>query len=287
MPIDSLSSGARPWTAAAQVHRLFLALEQADFAGARAALTQGGDIPAADADGWTPVMWAALHGEQNLLDLCLPLAGGRQGINARNNDGATALMIAAQESDAPMMMRLLQLGADPNVVHPCGCTALLFFLASCSEDADVELLEAFVQAGADLAATDAQHNNALMLAADKFSRDAVTYIADHMNPQRLNDANEQGYTAMFFGAQRNLEMVRLLLDKGLKADVTAPDGMTSAHCAWNSGLPEVAGWLQQAVSHERAAQARHAAEQLEWFQQANADPEYEAPTGNQPMGPEG
>lgn len=287
MPIDSLSSGARPWTAAAQVHRLFLALEQADFAGARAALTQGGDIPAADADGWTPVMWAALHGEQNLLDLCLPLAGGRQGINARNNDGATALMIAAQESDAPMMMRLLQLGADPNVVHPCGCTALLFFLASCSEDADVELLEAFVQAGADLAATDAQHNNALMLAADKFSRDAVACIAEHMNPHRINDANDQGYTAMFFGAQRNLEIVRLLLEKGCKADLVAPDGMTPARMAWDCGASDVASFLQEIVARERGAQAHLAAQGLAMFLQETASPEDDAPASPQTPEPEG
>lgn len=286
MPIDSLSSGASPWMAGAQEHRLFQALEQADWAGARAALTQGGAIPAADADGWTPVMWAARHGEQNLLDLCLPLPGAWQSINARNNDGETALMIAAQEWDAPMMKRLLELGADPNLVHPCGSTALLLFLASCPEQVDGDLIAAFVQAGVHLDAADAQGTNALMFAADKLSRDTVGYVADHMSPQRFNDVNEQGHTALFFAAQRNLEMVRLLLEKGLKADVTARDGMTSAHCAWNSGLPEVAGWLQQAVSHERAAQARHAAEQLEWFQQANADPEYEAPTGNQPMGPE-
>ena len=192
MPIDSLSSGASPWAAAAQEHGLFRALEHADLAGVRVALTQGGALPAA-----------------------------------------------------------------------------------------------FVQAGVNLDAADAQGSHALMFAADKLAREAVGYVAAHMSPHRFNDVHEQGHSALFFAAQRNLEMVRLLLEKGLKADVTAPDGMTSAHCAWNSGLPEVAGWLQQAVSHERAAQARHAAEQLEWFQQANADPEYEAPTGNQPMGPEG
>lgn len=286
MPIDSLSSGASPWTAPAQVHHLFRALEQADVAGAREALARGGVIPAVDADGWTPLMWAALHGEQSLLDLCLPLAWVRQGINAINNDGATALMIAAQEWDAPMMMRLLQLGANPNLVHPCGCTALLLFLASCSEDADVELIEAFVQAGADLAATDAQHTNALMLAADKFSRDAVTYIAEHMNPQRLNDANEQGYTAMFFGAQRNLEMVRLLLEKGCKADLAAPDGRTPAQMAWDCGASDVASFLQEIVAWERDVQARLAAQEWAMFLQETASPEDDAQASSQTSEPE-
>lgn len=153
MPIDSLSSGASPWAAAAQEHGLFRALEHADLAGVRVALTQGGALPAA-----------------------------------------------------------------------------------------------FVQAGVNLDAADAQGSHALMFAADKLARGAVGYVAAHMSPHRFNDVHEQGHSALFFAAQRNLEMVRLLLEFGLKADVSAPDGMTSAQRAWNSGLPEVTHLLQAAMS---------------------------------------
>lgn len=256
MPIDPLPANANRPVNFAQHYPLLAALESENSAAVTLALAQNATLPPRDEDGWTPVMWAAVNGHTGLFDQMVSRFDPEgKTVNDKNHEGATALMIAAEAWDDLVMKRLLELGADPNALHPCGSTALLLFLEETPEDANVDLIEAFVEAGVDLNATNAEGRNALIYAADKFARETLSYVARHMSPHHINDVDEAGCSALFYAAQRDLEMVQFLVEHGALADVTAADGTTAEQRALAWGLPDVATFLQQTANQQRQTQA--------------------------------
>jgi len=85
--------------------------------------------------GWTPLMYATVYGHPPDLQLLLE-RGAR--LNEQNDDGATALMYAA---DDPVKTRLLlEKGADPNLRSGQGRTALLIAAGLSGTEETVKLL---------------------------------------------------------------------------------------------------------------------------------------------------
>jgi ankyrin repeat protein len=70
--------------------------------------------------GWTPLMYAALYGDEETVRYLL---GKSANPNAQNDDGGTALMYAADDEAKTRV--LLEGGADPNLRSGEGKTALL------------------------------------------------------------------------------------------------------------------------------------------------------------------
>lgn len=256
MPIDPLTANVGRPVVFEQDRRLLEALEYRYYGAVETALAQNAMLPAKDEDGWTPLMWAAVCGDTPTFELLVSRFDPEgTTVNERNNDRATALMIAADERDGPAMVRLLELGADPNALHPCGSTSLLLFLEVAREEAHVNVIDAFVRAGADLDDTQANGRNALMFAAEKFSLATLTYVAQNASPHRINDLDEDGCSALFYAAEEGLEKVQFLVAHGALADLTAADGSTPAQRARDIGSIPVADFLQQTADRERQAQA--------------------------------
>src|SRR5215831_4481772 len=80
------------------------------------------DINAAEADGSTPLLWAA---NLNDLDLVSRLLKAGANPNVRNKLGSTPLAEAAFNANAEMIRALLDAGADPNAAGPDGQTPLM------------------------------------------------------------------------------------------------------------------------------------------------------------------
>lgn len=79
--------------------------------------------------------------------------------NARNPEGATALMYAAIHAGAPLMKLLVSKGADPNVQNPAGATALMW---AAGDAGKVKLL---LQAGANINTRSTLGRTALIIAS--------------------------------------------------------------------------------------------------------------------------
>ncbi len=132
-------------------------------------LKRGESVDAADASGWTPLMYASyldyylsgsatgdpikllldsradpnrtsLHGDTALMfaayrgTLLQPLLTAGANINAHNADGVTALMLLAQQMKPDELQEALTAGADPTAHDNAGHTALDYLsAASCNK----------------------------------------------------------------------------------------------------------------------------------------------------------
>jgi ankyrin repeat protein len=80
------------------------------------------DLNAAEADGTTPLIWAA---NLNDTDLALRLLKAGANPNVRNQFGSTPLGEAALNANTELMKTLLDAGADPNAAGADGQTPLM------------------------------------------------------------------------------------------------------------------------------------------------------------------
>ncbi len=83
---------------------------------------KGADINAVDKCGWTPLIFAASQGHQDVLRRLLDKGAD---INARAITGRTALMAAAQLASYDGVKQLSDRGADVNARTADGQTALM------------------------------------------------------------------------------------------------------------------------------------------------------------------
>ena len=85
-------------------------------------LASGVNPNAQNGDGYTPLMWAAGGGREEVVALLL----GQPAINleARDQEGRTALLLAAEEGHQGVVEQLLAGGANPAVMDTEGRTLL-------------------------------------------------------------------------------------------------------------------------------------------------------------------
>ncbi|HUT52061.1 MAG TPA: ankyrin repeat domain-containing protein [bacterium] len=84
-------------------------------------LDRGADVNAADEDGCTPLIWAALSGKRETVELLIARGGD---VNCKDSDGQTPLHIAATTGDVAMARLLIEKGADVNARDYFGITPL-------------------------------------------------------------------------------------------------------------------------------------------------------------------
>ena len=83
-------------------------------------LRAGADINAADVYGWTPLMRAVHEQRHGAVQVLLDAPG--VDVDARNEHGSTALHLAAQRGDRPIVEHLLAGGANPELEDQEGLT---------------------------------------------------------------------------------------------------------------------------------------------------------------------
>ena len=193
--------------------------------------------------GASPLMQAALHSKPEILQLIIDRGAD---VNVRDNDGMTALMLAA--GDPVKVKLLLAHGADVHAKSKLGRTALLLASAYAGNR---DAVAAMLNAGADVNFSDQRNWSALVLAARTGDTELVGYLIEAGadvhggNSKRRNPGSplmqaawagdattaqlllSKGAgtdqrsldTALIFAATHgNLPMTRLLLDAGANPD---------------------------------------------------------------------
>ena len=140
-------------------------------------IAHGATLPPADDNGWTILMYAADHCAAVLLSFLIESGCD---VNARTNDGSTALMVA---QSAEVIKRLIGAGADVNAHNDEGWTALhsVFIPGDdlFSYQETPRSLKYLIDAGADVNARNCEGITPLMLwAAEDQSREAFQLLKD-------------------------------------------------------------------------------------------------------------
>ena len=196
---------------------LLIAAREGDKEKVRSLIRNGANINSRDEDGDTALMIAALRG-QDLGTVNTLLANGAN-VNARNNENDTALIYAASNDDAAILEALLNKGADINHQNDNGYSALI--MASVDEKR-LANAKALVARGADLNLKSDDGGTALMMATAGGVIELVRALLE--KGAQIDARDNHGYTALFKAAKP--EIVRLLIDKGSDVNGRSNDGVT-------------------------------------------------------------
>jgi ankyrin repeat protein len=216
-------------------------------------------------DGGTALHLAVEQDNTPMVDLLL-----RAGANVRavNRYGVTPLYIAALNSNAAIIDRLLGAGADPNTALADGETVLM----TAARTGKVEALKVLIARGADVRAHEpSKGQTALMWAAAENNPAAVKMLVEA--GADLHERSRGGSFTPFLFAIRagHIETSRMLLDLGAKIEDMLPDGTSALVLATINAHYELAGFLlDRGADPGASAQGWTALHQIAWSRRHNA-----------------
>ena len=211
-----------PVAAAAAGVPLVDAVRQQDETRIRALLDQRADVNARTDDGSTALLWAA-HLNDTATAALLIRAGADA--NLANEFRVTPLSEACTNRNTALVDALLKAGANPNAAIATGETPVM----TCARSGSADAVRLLVARGADVNANEpAQNQTALMWAAAERHPDVVKVLVD--GGADVNASTRKGFTALHFAARENdLESTRLLLAAGVNVNVRSqPDPAEAA-----------------------------------------------------------
>ena len=154
------------------------------------------------------------------------------------NEATCALWSAAEEGDLSRVEKLLRDGADSNISHPDGGTALIKSAAK----GKIEVVRALLKARAQVDASDADGWTALMWSAENGLLEIVKLLlASGADPNAKN--NVDAVAIMPASSNGHVDVVKLLLDKGADINAAANDGSTALMVAAGEGMTEAVKFL--------------------------------------------
>jgi ankyrin repeat protein len=192
--------------------RLVAAAKNHDLKTVRALVSQHVDVNARSDDGSTALLWAAHANDLETADLVLKAGADA---NAANDFKMTPLSEACTNGSDAFVRLLLKSGANPNAPVGTGVTPLM----TCAKSGSVDAVKRLLEFGAAIEVREpAQGQNALMWAATEHHIDVVKALIEaHAD---LKAHSKQGFTAMHFAArQGDQEMVELLLAAGVDVNI--------------------------------------------------------------------
>jgi len=230
-------------------------IQSGDRKAALAMIADGADVNQAQADGTTPLHWAAYRVDRELVATLLK-KGARP--DAVNTYGASPLAEAVKVANAELVGMLLEVGADANVANEDDQTALML----AARTGNVAVATLLVDHGADVNRREHfKDQSAVMWAAGEAHADMVAFLvskgADLTARARSTDWPTQitseprvqyrptgGLTPLLYAARSGcLGCVTAMLDAGADADRPNPDGMTPLLMALDNDYPAVAQYL--------------------------------------------
>jgi len=131
------------------------AAENGDFIKLRAFSNEGANLDAQGFDGATPLIWAAVKGNQDGFRTLLELGADP---NIEDDKGVTVLMLAAEMGNLHLMQLAVKYGGNVHATHPNGATALMV----ASSGGNTDLVQYLISQDADVNASDDLGNTALI-----------------------------------------------------------------------------------------------------------------------------
>ncbi|XP_061707251.1 E3 ubiquitin-protein ligase MIB1 [Cydia pomonella] len=192
----------------------------------RALVEAGADADAEDRDGDRAAHHAAFGDEPSALRA---LAAAGADLNARNRRRQTPLHIAVNKGHLGVVRTLLQLAVHPSLQDSEGDTPLHDAISKKRDD----MLTLLLEHGADMTLTNNNGFNALHHAALRGNPSAMKIMLGKLpRPWIVDDAKDDGYTALHLAALNNhAEVAELLVRGGARPDLQNANLQTALHLA--------------------------------------------------------
>ena len=211
------------------LHKTVLGLNKLDLATLLASIT-GSDLDKGDAQGRTPLYWAAVRGDDATVSMLI-----RHGacVNKGNFEGNRPLDAAASSGNEACIWHLLESGLDMdlNYSNDAGGTPLLTF---CQNGTSVEIVEKLLSKGVDLEARTWDGETALMIATEWLKGDLVRcLIAYRANVNSVDNDNRSSLHRAIW--HHSSDVFQLLLQHRADHTIKTKAGETLLHFAAHSG----------------------------------------------------
>lgn len=177
-------------------------------------LASGGDVDinSGDADGISPLMWAAYRGRS---EVCLALIGARADPTTKDNRGMTPLMHAAASQKPGLCPLLIAAKANVNVQDLSGRTALLH--AVDGSQGEVDTVKQLLDSSASVSHQDENGCSSLILAAVNGIGSVAAVLLEHNAD--LFQKDSFGARALDYAKAEGHEDVLKLLREASKAEI--------------------------------------------------------------------
>jgi len=198
---------------------MFAAAETDHLVLLRLLVDNGADLEAENEYGTTALMVAAQHGRVEVASLLIERGAD---MDASDVDGFTAMMFATMQDQVEVVHLLIEKSADLDASNDEGWTAAMFAAST----GKVGALKSLIEAGADIHATNADGQTAVILAAKSESADGLRLLIEKgANPNAVDDA---GNTALMGAVQGdNLAAMHILLHAGADIGIKNQHGDTA------------------------------------------------------------
>jgi ankyrin repeat protein len=103
-------------------YNLLLAVQESNYVEVMYLTDQGADVNTKSANGFTPLNYASINGNSQIVDALIHIGAD---LNIANDNGETPLMSAVIHNKFNIMMKLIQAGADVNKVNYYNRNALI------------------------------------------------------------------------------------------------------------------------------------------------------------------
>ena len=219
---------APPGESETPTEKLFNAVKTKDLEALKQAIAGGADVNAKNADGYTALLIAAEEGLLDIVRALLEVPG--IGIDLHDVEGVTALMFAANEGHTDIVNALLDKGADANGVDNNRKTALMY----AAEGGHLAIVRALVDKGARIDRKDNDGATAVIYAYDEGHQDILDLFRARL-PKGKHPGKETTRSTLFDAvAKGSVPHVLVLISAGDDVNAKDSEGLPVLHYAINA-----------------------------------------------------
>lgn len=181
------------------------------------------------------------------IDIVRELLNSGIDINAQDEQGRTAIMIATYANDAEMVKVLIDEGADVDIQDDMLNNPFLYAGA----EGYMDILKLMIAAGADPKITNRYGGVALIPASEHGYVEVVEELLTNTKTD-VNHVNNLGWTALLEaiilndGSEKQQQTIRLLIEYGADVNLADKDGVSPLQHAREKGFKEIEGILLEA-----------------------------------------
>jgi ankyrin repeat protein len=257
------------------------AVQLDDAAAVSAALRQGIDVNARQADGATALSWAAMR---NNTQIARSLLDAGADPDLANDLGIGPLALAIRNGSAEMTSLLLEHGADANLARDNGETPLM----TAARLGRVDMMQALIKHGADVNAKEEKFGQTALMWAAGHAEATKLLLAHGADPDPVTRSWDVKYVIyapttftlgktgipwntdgdymskaggqnalMFAVLKRDVESARALLDAGIDVNATSADGTSPLLAALYKWAPPEATFIPGKGAPAAAGSSQH------------------------------